>query len=140
MNDGGSRIPNGDAPAGRSPRAPGRRPGNGTCPRDFLGDTRGGTACGVCGVTLHVGHRAVRFPCGQRRHALHAHCVVEAFASNAAPAPLRCLAVNCGAQHPRRDVLEAAVHADLGLCNRARLMGGEIMGDENLCRRGLWYG
>ena len=48
MNDSGSRILNGEASAGGSPRAPGRRPGNGTRPRAFLDDTRGGMACGIC--------------------------------------------------------------------------------------------
>ncbi|CAN0575795.1 unnamed protein product, partial [Laminaria digitata] len=68
-------------------------------------------------------HRAVRFPCGQGRHVLHARCVVEALARGAAPAPLRCPAVDCGALHPRRDALEAAVQADPGLRNRAARMG-----------------
>ena len=109
-NDSGSRIPNGEAPGGGSPRAS----GNGTRPSAFLGDTRGGVACGVCGITLQPGHRAVRFPCGQGRHLLHARRVVEALARGAAPALLRCLAVNCEPQHPRRDALEAAVQAAIG--------------------------
>ena len=88
---------------------PGRRPGNGTRPRAFLGDTRGGMACGVCGVTPQLDQRTVSFPCGQERHALHARCVVEALARIAASAPLRCSKANCGAQHSRWDELEAAV-------------------------------
>ena len=58
----------------------------------------------------------------------------------AAPAPLRCPAVNCGAQRPRRDALEAAVQADPGLRNQAGKMGGGIIDDEDLRNRGLWYG
>ena len=103
MNDSGSRTPNGEGPVGGPPRAPGRRPGSGTRPRAFLGDARGGVTCGVCGVTLQLGHRAVRFPCGQGRHVLHVRRVVETLARGAARASLRCLTVNCGAQHPRRD-------------------------------------
>ena len=71
---------------------------------------------------------------------LHALCVVEALARGAAPAPLRCPAANCGAQHPRRDALQAAVQADPGLRNRAQRMGGGTKGDEDLRSRGLWYG
>ena len=97
-------------------------------------------ACGVCGITLQLGHRAVRFPYRQGRHVLHARCVVVALARGAAPAPLRCPAVNCGVQHPRHDALEAAVQADPGLRNRAGRMGGGTIGDENLRSRGLWYG
>ena len=70
MNDSGSRITSGEASSGGSPRAPGRRPGNGTRPRAFLDDTRGGMAYGVCRLTLQLGHRAVRLPCGQGRHVL----------------------------------------------------------------------
>ena len=117
-NDSGSRIPNGEAPEGGSPRAPGRSSGNGTTPLAFLGDTRGGVACGVCGNTLQLGHRAVRFPHGEGRHVLHARCVVEALARDAAPAPLPCPIVNCRAQHPRRHALETAIQANPGLCNR----------------------
>ena len=97
-------------------------------------------ACGVCMLTLQLSHRAVRFPCEQGRHVLHARCVVEAPASSAAPAPLRCPTVNCGAQHPRRDALAAAAQADSGLRNRARRTGGGTISDEDLCSRGLWYG
>ena len=140
MNDRGPRTPNGEAPAGGSPRAQGRRTGNGTRPRAFLGDTTGGVACGVCGVTLQLGHRAVRFPCGQGRHVLHARCVVDALARGAAPAPLRCPAADCRVLHPRRDALEAAVQADPGLRDRAARMGGGTIGDEDLRSRGLWYG
>ena len=64
MNDSGSRIPNGETPAGRSSRVPGRRLENGTRPRAFLGDTRGNVACGICRVTLQLGYLVVRFPCG----------------------------------------------------------------------------
>ena len=84
-------------PLQQAPRALGRRPGNGTRPRSLLGDTRGGMACGICGVTLQLGHRAVRFPCVQGRHVLHARCVVEALAKSAAPAPLLYPTANCGA-------------------------------------------
>ncbi|CAN0556113.1 unnamed protein product, partial [Laminaria digitata] len=66
--------------------------------------------------------------------------VVQALARGAAPAPLRCPAVDCGALHPRRDALEAAVQADPGLRNRAARMGGGTIGDEDLRSRGLWYG
>ena len=54
--------------------------------------------------------------------------------------PLRCPAANCGAQHPRRDTLEAAVQADPGLRNRAGRIGGGTIGDEDLRSRGFWYG
>ena len=138
-NDSGSRIPNGEAAEGGSPRAPGMSSGNGTRPSAFLGDTRG-VACGVCGITLQFGHRAVRFPCEQGRHVLHARCVVEALARGASPATLRCPAVNCGAQHSRRDTQEAAVQADPGLRNRAGKIGGGTTGDEDLRSRGVWYG
>ena len=96
-------------------------------------------ACGVCSVTLKLGHRAVRFPCGQWRHVLHARCVVGALARSAAPAPLHCPIVNCVAQHTRWDALKAAVQADPGLRNRAGRMGGGTIDDEDLQSRGLWY-
>ena len=72
MNDSGSSILNGEALTGRPPSTPGEGPGHGTRPRAFLGDTRGDVACGVCRVTLHFGHLAVRFHCGQGRHVFHA--------------------------------------------------------------------
>ena len=97
MSRSGHRIPNGEAPAERSPRAPVGEPGNGERPRAFLGDTQGDVACGVCRVTLQLGHRAVRFPCGQGGHVPHARYVVEALARGVAPAPLRCPAVSCRA-------------------------------------------
>ncbi|CAN0472312.1 unnamed protein product, partial [Laminaria digitata] len=131
----GPRTPNGETPARGSPRAPGKRVGNGTRPRAFLGDTTGGMTCEVCGITLQLGHWAVRFPCAQGRHVLHARCVVEALARGAAPAPLRCPAVDCGALHPRRDALEAAVQADPGLRNRAARMRGGTIDDEDLRSR-----
>ena len=142
MNDRGHRTPNGEAPAGGSPRAQGRRTGNGTRPRAFLGDTTGGMACGVCGVTLQllIGHRVVRVSCGQGRNVLHARCVAEALARGTAPAPLCCPAVNCGARHPRRDALEAAVQAGPGLRDRTVRMGGGGIGSEDIRSRGLWYG
>ena len=119
---------------------PGRRHGNATRPRASLGVPRGGMACGICRLTLHLGHRAVRYSCGQGRHVLHARCVVEALARSAAPESLRCPTVNCRAQHPIRDALEAAVQADPGLRSRARRMGGGTIGDEDLRSRGPWYG
>ena len=119
MKDSGLRIPDGEAPAEGSPRAPGTGPGDGTRPRAFPGHTRRDLMCRICRVTLQPGHRAVRFPCGQGLYVLvlvlHARCVVEALARGAAPAPLRCPPVKCGAQHPRLDALEAAVEADSGL-------------------------
>lgn len=39
MNDSGRMIPDGNAPAGGSSRAPGRGPGGGTHLRAFLSDT-----------------------------------------------------------------------------------------------------
>ena len=39
-------------------------PGNRERPRVFLGDTQGDVAFGVCRITLQLGHRVVRFPCG----------------------------------------------------------------------------
>ena len=140
MSSSGHRIPNGEAPAGGSPRVPLGGPGNGERPRAFLGDTQGGVACGVYRITLQLGHRAVRFPDGQGHHVLHARCVVEDLARGVAPAPLRCPAVSCGAQHPTRDALEAAVQADPGLRNRAACMGGGTADDADLRSRGLWYG
>ena len=65
--------------------------------------------CEVCRGTLPLEHREVRFSRGQGRYVLHARCVVEDFARGAASAPLHCPAVNSGAQHPRRDALEAAI-------------------------------
>ena len=65
MNDRGNRTPNDDSPAGGSSRAQGRRTGNGTRPRAFLGDTTGGVSCGVCDIPLPLGHRAVRFHVGK---------------------------------------------------------------------------
>ena len=56
------------------------------------------------------------------------------------PAPLRCPAVSCRAQHPRRDALEAAVQADPGLRNWATRMGGGTAGDADLRTQGIWYG
>ena len=71
---------------GRIPYGAGKRPGNGRRPRAFLGDTGGGMPSGVCGLTLQLGHRAIRFPCGQGRHVFHARYVVETIARSAAPA------------------------------------------------------
>ena len=71
---------------------------------------------------------------------LHPHCVVEALERSAAPAPLRCPTVNCGAQYARRDELEGVVLADRGLRNQSRRMGGGTIGNEDLRIRGLWYG
>ena len=140
MNDSEPEIPDGGALGRRSLRAPERELGDRTPPRAFLGDTRGDVVCGVCWVPLQLGHRAVLFPCGQGRYVLHARYVVETLARVAAPGPLRCPAVNCGAQHPRRDALEAAVQADPGLRNRAARMGGGTASDEDLRNQGLWYG
>ena len=95
---------------------------------------------GICGLTLQLGHRVVRFPCGQGRNALHVRCEFETLARSQAPAPLHCPTANCGDQHPRRDALEAAVLADPGLRNRARRMGRGNIGDEGLRTRRLWYG
>ena len=139
MNYSESRIPNGEASAGGSPRAPGRRPGNATRPRAFFGDTRGGMVGGICGLTLQLGHRVVRFPCGQGRNALHVRCEFETLARSQAPAPLHCPTANCGDQHPRRDALEAVVQAAPGLRNRARWMEGGDIGDDDPSSRGLWY-
>ena len=118
MNDSGSRMPNGEAPAGGLPRAPGRRPGNGRRPRAFL--WRHKRRNGVRGLRCNAPARApaIRFPCGQGRHVRHARGVVKTLARGAAPAHPRRLTVNCGAQHPRRDALEAAVQADPDLRNR----------------------
>ena len=138
MSSSGHTIPNGEAPAGGIPMAPIGGAGNGECPHVFLGDTQGGVACGVCRVTLQLRHRAVRFPCGQGRHVLHARFSVEALARGVAPAPLSCPAVR--AQRPRRDALKPAVEADPGLRNRAARMGGGTAGDADLRSRGRWYG
>ena len=140
MNDGEPKIPDGEAPAGGSSRAPGRGPGDGTRPRTFLGDTRRDVGCGVCRITLQLGYRAVRFPCGQGRLGLRACWVVEALARVAAPAQLRCQAINSGGHHPRRDALDAAVQTYSGLRDRATRMGRRIAGDEDLRSRGVWYG
>ena len=137
MSSSENRIPNGEAPAGGSPRAPVGRPGNRERSRAFLGDTQGDVVCGVCRVTLQLGHRAVRYPCGQGRHVFNARCVVEALARGVTPTPLRCPAVSCRAQHPRRDALEAAVPADPGHRNRAARTGGGTAGDAELRSRGL---
>ena len=123
MNGSESRITSGEEPAGGSPKPPGRRPENGTGPRAFLDDTRANVACGVYRVTLQLGYRAVRFPCEQELHVLHVRCAVEAVARSAVPAHLRCLAVNGGAQHPRRDALEAVVQADPGSSQLGRADG-----------------
>ena len=80
------------------------------------------------------------FSTGQGHHVLHARCVVEALARGVAPVPLRCPAVSCRAQHPRRDALDAAVQADPGFRNRAARMGGGTAGDADLLSQGLWYG
>ena len=140
MSSSGNRIPNGEASAGGSPSAPVGGPGNGERPRAFLGDIHGDVACGVCRLKLQLGHRAVRFSCWQGRLVLHARCVVEALTTGVAPAPLRCPAVTCRAQHPRRDALEAAVQTDPGLRNRAAHNRGGTAGDADLRSRGLWYG
>ena len=71
---------------------------------------------------------------------LHARCVVEALASGVAPASLRCPVVNCGAQHPRRDALEAAGKADSSLRDRAARMPRGTTGDEDLRSWGISYG
>ena len=77
MNDSVCRVPDSEVSVGRSHRAPDRRPGSGTHPRASLGDTRGGTACGICTLTLQPGHREVHFPCGQWGQVLHANRGVE---------------------------------------------------------------
>ena len=144
MNDSGSRITSGEASSGGSPRAPGRRPGNGTRPLVFLGNSRGDEACGVCRVSCNARAPGDEFPVWARAPhvvaVLHARCVVEALARVTAPAPPRCPAVSCGAHHPRLGALEVAVHADPGLRNRAALMGGETTDDADLRSRRLWYG
>ena len=58
MRSSGHRIPNGEAPAEGSARAPVGGPGNGERPRAFLCDTEGDVAYGFCRVTLQLGHRA----------------------------------------------------------------------------------
>ena len=140
MNDRGPPTPNGEAPAGGFPRAQGKKAGNGTHLRTFLGDITGGVACGACGVTFQLECRAVRFPCGQGRHVRHARCLVEVLARGTGSGPLRCLAIDCGALYPRRDALEAAVQADPGLRNQAARVGGGPIGDEDLLSQGRWYG
>ena len=80
MNDRGPRTPNDEVPAEGSPRAQGRRTENETRSRALLVDTTGGVAYEICGVTLQLGHRAVRFSCGQGRHVLHVRGVVETLA------------------------------------------------------------
>ena len=137
INKGNKTLPNGEAPAGGSTRASVGGAGNGEHLSAFLGDTQGDV---ICRITLHLGHRAVRFPCGQGRHVLHARCVVEAPARCVAPAQLRFPAVSCRAQHPRRDALEEVIQVGPGLCNWAARMGGGTAGDADLRSRGLWYG
>ena len=138
-----------EASAGGCPRVPGRRSGNGTRPRAFLGDSNGGMACGVCRLTHQLGHRAVCFPCGQGRHVLHARCVVEALARSAAPAPLRCPTVNCGAQHPRSRTRSPTLEVGRARGSGPRKSGspqsgsadgGATIGDEDVRSRGLWCG
>ena len=70
MNDSSPGIPDGEAPASHSPRAPERGPGDGTRPLSFLGDTRGDVVCVICRGTPLLGHRAVRFPHGHGHHVL----------------------------------------------------------------------
>lgn len=140
MDDSGSMIPNREAPAGGSPRTPARRPENKTRPLAFLGDTKGRATCRIWCVPLYLGHWAVRLPCEQGRHMPHARCVVEAVVRHAAPAPLHCPAANCGAQHPRRDALKAAVQEGPGLRSRAGRIERRTIGDEDLRGRGLSYG
>lgn len=81
----------------------------------------------------------VRFPCGRKRHVIHARCVVEAFARAAALASLRFPAVNCGAQQPRWIAMEKAVQVDPCLRNRAARMRVRTAGDKDraLVRMGL---
>ena len=73
---------------------------------------------------------------GKRVVESHACCKVEVLVRGAAPVPLRCPAVNCGTQHPRRDVLEATVQADPGLRSQASRVGGATasLGEELLSR------
>ena len=114
----------------RVPKGAGEAPANGRLPRVFQGNIRGDVACRVCHVIPQLGRRAVRFPCGHGRHLLHA--TVEALARGAALAPLCRRADNCGAQHPRRGALEAAVQEDQGLCTRTASV--------KLRRMGICYG
>ena len=139
MSSRGHRIPNRKAPAEGSSRAAVGGPGNGERPRAFLGDTEGDVACGVWRETLQLGQRAVRFLCGQGRHVLHARCVVEALARGVAPA-LRCPAISCRAQHPRRDALEAAVQADPGLRKPGPAHGRGGRRRRRPKQPGAWYG
>ena len=84
--------------------------------------------------------RAVRHPCGQGRHVLHARCVIGALARIAAPAPLRCPAFNCAALHPKRDAPEAAVRANSGLRVRTAWMGGGPQATRTYAVGVVWYG
>ena len=96
------------------PVAPERKPGIGTNSRVFLVDTQGDVACGFYRVTLQLGHREILIPCGRGRHVLNARGVTRALPRSAAPEPLHCPEINCGAHHPGRDALEAAVRASPG--------------------------
>lgn len=63
----------------------------------------------------------VNLPCG---HVIHARCVLSNLESGGEQA-LGCRVTGSGAQHPRRENLEAAVQADAGLRYRAnRMVGG----------------
>ena len=59
MNDSEPRIPDGEAPAGGSLRAPGGGPGDETRPCALLGNIRRDVVCGICRATLQLGNRAV---------------------------------------------------------------------------------
>lgn len=86
------------------------------------GDMRG------CLVTLQQGHRAVPLPCGNRCHALHGRCLMEALAKGAASAPIRYPLAGCGVRHKWRGVLEVVAQAHPDLCSRVVRMGGRFTG------------
>ena len=70
---------------------------------------------------------------------MHARCVVNAARRGGAQAPLLCGARGCTARHERRQSLEAAVQADLGLRVTAAGLEGRPDDREDGRRDGLLY-
>ena len=82
--------------------------------RALIADDQSGTRCGGCRATIDRGHRVVGLFYG-RLHAMHARCVVNTAGRGGAQAPLFCGARECKVRHGRREALEVAAQANLGL-------------------------
>ena len=116
------RAPRGDGSGGRHPSGAGDGPGEeedaSRLLRQSFADNRTGQprlsrGRGGCSGLVTEGHRVVQPPCG---HPTHARCVVTNLERGGERSLFQCQAAGCGAQHPRQQILDAAVQADPGRC------------------------